>query len=157
MAPQSHRLAYIFDYTFIEYANIDALKYVKAPGSSVEQRGYGGTGRQTGSFSEPSVYSVSSPLCIAHVPQKMSLIIRPGRLAAPVAEAPRGQLRTWYAGGMKLLDYVHANTDVFEHASVLGEKLSETPLVQRSADQGPNFTEYHEISAVGGSFLMDGS
>ena len=51
---------------------------------------------------------------------------------------------------MQLLGYVRANTDEFER-SALGEKLQVTQLVLRSADDGPNFTEDLEISAVGGS------
>ena len=46
------------------------------------------------------------------------------------------------------------NIDEFEHASALGEKLPETPQVQRPADEGPNFTEKCEISAVGDSNVL---
>ena len=41
------------------------------------------------------------------------------------------------------------NTGEFEHATALLEKFLEIPFVLRSADEGPNLTDYHEFSAVG--------
>ena len=111
VAPQLHRLAYIFGYAFIELAYAEVLKYIKAPGSSCGAEGIEGA----------ELLSVS--LCILICPSCL-LIIR--RFGSGSGGRSSSRPALWYAAWYERVVTEREQSTEENEVSVLVEVCTDT-------------------------------